>query len=212
MVLGPCTTFTPSVDSTAEADAPTMSAIWNLHCLYSLDPSSPGFLRRLYALIRYDEEERYLSGLHGRELNRLLDFLDRVRTLLPPFRPPTNQAPQTLDAIPSNDDVSIQCLRKLQAVCGHHAVLPSSLFASGEIVRMNDNPVVLCGISDVWEGTYRNRKVSIECLRVPLSDNQAYEEVRVRREKPLIRVCLRTPVRVTGVYQTGNYLEEAETP
>ena len=190
-----------------------MSAIWNLHCLYSVDPSSPGFLRRLYALIHYDEQERYLSSLHGRELNRLLDFLDRVCSLLPPFRLAANQAPQTLDAIPSNDDVSIQCLRKLQAICGHHAVLPSSLFASGEIVRTpNDNPVVLGSISDVWEGTYRNKRVSIECSKVPLSDNQACKEVRVRREKPLIRVCLRTPVRAAGVYQTGNYVEKAETP
>ena len=65
-------------------DPSTMSAIWNLHCLYSLDPSSPGFLRRLYSLFRYDDDERYLSGLQGSELTRLLDFLDRVRTLSRP--------------------------------------------------------------------------------------------------------------------------------
>ena len=65
-------------------DPPTMSAIWNLHCLYSLDPSSPGFVRRLFSLFRYDEEERYLSRLQGSELTRLLDFLDRVCTLSRP--------------------------------------------------------------------------------------------------------------------------------
>ena len=75
----------------AEADPPTMSATWNLHCLYSLGPSSPDFLRRLYSLIRYDEEERYLSSLQGPELTRLLDFLDRVSTLLPSFRLATIQ-------------------------------------------------------------------------------------------------------------------------
>ena len=63
-------------------DPPTMSAIWNLHCLYSLDPSSPGFVRRLHSLFRYDDEERCLSRLQGSELTRLLDFLDRVCTLL----------------------------------------------------------------------------------------------------------------------------------
>ena len=189
-----------------------MSAIWNLHCLYSLDPSSPGFLRRLYALIRYDGEEQYLSSLHGRELNRLLNFLDRVCSLLPPFRPPTNQALQTLDAIPSNDDVSIQCLRKLQAICGHHAAVPPSSFASGEIIRIGDNPVVLGGVSDIWEGFHRNKRVSIERLKGPLSDNQACKKVRVRCENPLIRVCLRTPVMTAGIYQTGSYVEKAETP
>ena len=70
-----------------------MSAIWNLHCLYSLDPSSLGFLRRLYSLIRYDEEEQYLSSLQGPELTRLLDFLDRVCTILSAFHPATKQAP-----------------------------------------------------------------------------------------------------------------------
>ena len=70
-------------------DPLTMSAIWNLHCLYSLDTSSPGFVRRLYSLFRYDEEERYLSHLQGSELTRLLDFLDRVCTLLSTFRPAT---------------------------------------------------------------------------------------------------------------------------
>ena len=66
-----------------------MSAVWNLHCVYALDASSPGFVRRLYSLFRYDEEERYLSHLQGSELTRLLDFLDRVCTLLSTFRPAT---------------------------------------------------------------------------------------------------------------------------
>ena len=116
-----------------------MSAIWNLHRLYSLDPSSPGFLRRLYSLFRYDEEERYLFGLQGSELTRLLDFLDRVCTFLSAFRLATKQVLQTIDAIPSNDDIYIRCFRELQTICGHHATLPSSYFASGEIIRMGDN-------------------------------------------------------------------------
>jgi len=56
-----------------------MSVPWNLHRLYSLDPSSPDFLRRLHSLIRHDEEEQYLSNLQGWQLTRLVDFLDRVR-------------------------------------------------------------------------------------------------------------------------------------
>ena len=157
-----------------------MSTIWNLNCLYSLDPSSPGFVRRLHSLFRYDEEERCLSCLQGSELTRLLDFLDRVCTLLSAFRPATKQAPQTLSVLPPNDDISIQCLRKLQAICDHHAVLPPSYFAYGEIVRVGDNPIVVGGISDIWEGTYRDESVSIEHLKVSLNDNQAGKKVRAR--------------------------------
>ena len=59
-----------------------MSTPWNLHHLYSLDSSSPDFLRRLYSLLRYDEDDRYLSSIQGSELVRLLDFLDQVRIFL----------------------------------------------------------------------------------------------------------------------------------
>ena len=165
-----------------------MSAIWNLHCLYSLDPSSPSFLRRLYSLFRYDEEEQYLFSLQGSELTRLLDFLDRVCTLLSAFCLAKKQALQTLGAIPPNDDISIQCLRKLQAICGHHAALPSSYFASGEIARTGDHPIVPGSISDVWEGTCRNKSVYIEHLKVSLNDDQARRKVRVRHGRPLFRV------------------------
>lgn len=67
----------------SRGDPVAMSTPWNLFCLYSLKPSSPGFLRRLHSLIRYDEDERYLSTIQGPELTRLLDFLDQVRA--PPF-------------------------------------------------------------------------------------------------------------------------------
>ena len=59
-----------------------MSTLWTLRCLYSLDISSPDFLRRLHSLFRYDEEEHYLTSLQGSELARLVDFLDQVCTHL----------------------------------------------------------------------------------------------------------------------------------
>ena len=164
-------------------DPPTMSAIWNLHCLYSLDPSSPGFVRRLHSLFRYDDEERYLSRLRGSELTRLLDFLDRVCALLSAFRPATKQTLQTLGTIPPNDDIYTQCLRKLQAICSHHASLPPSYFASGGIARVGDNPIAVGVISAIWEATYHNKRVSIEHLKVSLNDDQARREVRVRYGK-----------------------------
>lgn len=81
-VLLPWITFTPGVTSrNPEGNPPTMSTPWNLHRLYSLDPSSPDFLRRLYSLMRYDEEDLYLSSIQGSKLAQLLEFLDQVRTL-----------------------------------------------------------------------------------------------------------------------------------
>ena len=66
---------------TPEADPPIMSASQVLQHLYSLDTSSPDFLRRLYGLIRHDEDEQYSSSLEGAELARLVNFLDEVRPL-----------------------------------------------------------------------------------------------------------------------------------
>lgn len=56
-----------------------MPAAEVLQHLYSLNTSSPDFLRVLYGLVRYDEDEHYSSGLEGEELARLVDFLDEVR-------------------------------------------------------------------------------------------------------------------------------------
>ena len=61
-------------------DLPTMSTSQVLQLLYSLDTSSPEFLRCLYCLIRNDEEEQYLSTLQESELIRFVDFLDEVRS------------------------------------------------------------------------------------------------------------------------------------
>ena len=139
----------------------------------------------------------------GSELARLLDFLDRACTFLSAFRLATKQALQTIDTIPSNDDIYIQCFRQLHAVCGHHAAQPSSnYFASGEIIAG--------GISDVWEGTYCNKRDSIEYLKIPLT--QASKKVRVRYGIPLTRVYSRTPVRAAVVYRTGCYMEKAKIP
>ena len=66
-----------------------MSTSQVLQQLYSLDTSSPNLPRHLYCLIQRDEEEQYLSGLRGLELDRLVDFLDEVRALPFAFRPVT---------------------------------------------------------------------------------------------------------------------------
>ena len=77
-----------------------------LQRLYSLDASSPNFIRHLHCLIDYDEEERYLTNLEESELTRLLDFLDKVRTVPSTFRQFQDRLLQALDVIPINDDVA----------------------------------------------------------------------------------------------------------
>ena len=156
-----------------------MSTHWILHRLYSLDPSSLDFSRRLHPLIWHDEQEQYLTSLQGPELARLVDFLDKVRAFPSTFFPVTERILQTLSAI-SADDLSQKYLHKLQAICGHHKILPSSCIASGQIARVGDSPIARGAIADVWEGTYRSRRVSIRCLRVPLNDGQALKEVSSR--------------------------------
>jgi len=154
-----------------------MSAAQLLQHLYSLDTSSPGISRLIYGLIRHDEEEQYLSSLQGPELARLIDFLDGVRTLLPTFRS-YYETIQALSAIITADDVSRQCLRKLQVICGDNMTLPSSYTVSGDLARVGDEPAAFGGFADAWEGIHCGRKVCIKALRVTLNDDPALTKVR----------------------------------
>jgi len=159
-----------------------MSTQQLLQDLYSLDPSSPGISRLIYGLIRHDEDERYLSSLKGSELTRLVDFLDEVRTLLSAFRLVTKQVSQALSTISTADDVSRQCLHKLQVICSDNMTLPCSYTVSGDLARVGDKPVAFGGFADVWEGTHCGTKICIKALRVTLNDDPT-----------LTKVCISTP-------------------
>jgi len=150
-----------------------MSSPWNLYHLYSLDPSPIDFLHRLHSLILHDEEEQYLSSLQGSQLARLVDLLDKVCTVPSAFHQIMRRTPQALSAVPVNDDISRKCLHRLQAICGHHAILPSSYVISDEIARVGDRPIVLGVFAEIWEGSYRGKRVSIKCL-----DDPAHKQVR----------------------------------
>ena len=180
-----------------------MSTPWNLHRLYLLDPSSLDFLRHLYSLIRHDKEEQYSTSLQGSQLVRLVDFLDEVRAVPSAFHQFTKRTPQALSAVSVNDDISRQCLHRLQAICGHHATLPSSYIISGGIVRVGDGPIALGTIAEVWEGAYHSKRVSIKCLSVPLNDDQTLKEVRVQCGASLSCLLKNT---------CGHYSHSSETP
>ena len=168
-----------------------MSAPWILHRLYSLDPSSLDFLHRLHSLIRHDEVECYLTSLQGSELARLVDFLDGVRTLPSAFCPVMKRALQALSII-SADNVSQQCLHKLQAICTHHTTLPSSYIIFRGVVRVGRGPIVVGRIADVWEGTYRGKRVFIKSLKVLLNSYQTLKKVYIWCSMSLSRLFKNT--------------------
>ena len=159
---------------------PIISAPWILYRLYSLDTSSLNFQRNLYSLFRYDEEEHYLSSLRGSELARLADFLDGVCTLPSAFYQFMKQTPQALSVISAKHDISRQCQHKLQEICAHCSTLPSSHIVSGQIVRVGRGPIAVNATADVWEGTYRGKKVSIKSLKIPSNGDQTIKEVRIQ--------------------------------
>jgi len=179
-----CKTATPGRDSTALP----MSTHWILHRLYSLDPSSLDFLRNLRSLIRHDEQDQSLTSLQGSQLARLVDFLDQVRALHLAFCPLTKRIVQTLSTISADDDLSRKCLHRLQAICAHRATLPPSYIISRGIARVGRGPIALGGIADVWEGTYRGKRVSIKSLKIPPTDNKTIEKVCTRRDTSLSRL------------------------
>ena len=154
-----------------------MSTSRVLQHLYLLDASSPDLLRYLYYLIQHDDEEAYLSTLQGSELTRLVDFLDGVRPSPSVSFQPTNQSLQVLDVTPITDDVSRRCLHKLQAICGHHKILPSLYNVSGDLTRVDSDPVASGGFSDVWEGIHDAKKVCIKRLRITQQSRQVTEKV-----------------------------------
>lgn len=162
-----------------------MSAPQILQCLCLLGTSSPDISRLVYSLIRHGGEDRYLSSLQGSELARVVDFLDKVRTLLPSLCLVTKQILQALDAIPSADEVYRQRLRKLQTICARHTILPSSYAVSGGLARVGDKPVAFGGFADVWEGIHNGRKVCVKALRFYLDDEPTLTKVRIRYRRGL---------------------------
>ena len=187
-----------------------MTTLWILQRLYTLDASSPDFLRHLYFLLRHDEEEKYLTSLQGPRLARLIDFLDNVHAIPSAFHQFTKPTLQALGTIHTTDDVTRKCLRKLQAICGHNVTLPSSYIVSGEIARVGDDPIAFGVITDLWEGIHRGNRVSIKPLRVPLNDDQVLRKVRVLHSISLSR--LRTHMGPVVILRRRNHVETINAP
>ena len=179
-----------------------------LQHLYSFNTFSPEFSRCLDSLIQSDEEDHYLSSLQGPELTRLVDFLDRVRVLpSASFLPAYEKTLQALGIVPVTEDVSRRCLNKLQALCSHHGVLPSSHIISGGLVKAGDCAIAATNLSDVWEGTFNGAKVCIKSPRITLRDRQEIEKVSNRHTDSYL---LKYTCWCVGILQGGDHVEKLE--
>ena len=181
-----------------------------LQRLYSLNTSSPHLCRNLHDLIQSDGEDRYLSGLQGSDLVRLVDFLEKVRVSPSAPLQLTELAPQALAIIPTTDDVSRLCLHKLQAICSHHGILPSSHIIAGGLTKVGDYPVASGGFADVWEGVHDKTKVCIKCPKTTRTDYQEKDKVNNLHGTPLPRLLNDTRWHI-GVLQGSNYVETIQT-
>ena len=145
-----------------EVGPPAMSASQALQHLYSLDPSSPDFLRALYGLIRLDKDEQYSSSLQGPELTRLVDFLDTVRPLPLVFRPLRNRPhrPSVLFPSPttSSDNVYAKCKSSAAATLPYHprtsypVILPELVLTRSPGVA---SPTYMKGLSAIGKSASR---------------------------------------------------------
>ena len=181
-----------------------------LKLLYSFNTFSPEFSRCLDRLIQSDQEDHYLSNLQGSDMTRLVDFLDKVRVLPSASSSSQKKTPQALGIIPVTEDVSRRCLHKLQAICSHSLVLPSSYIISGGLVRVGDYPVASTNLSDVWEGMHSSAKVCIKYPRITIKDRKDIEKVSSRYWHT-VSYLLKYTLRPIVILQGSNRVEKIET-
>ena len=108
------------------------------------------------------------------------------------------------------EDVSQRCLHKLQAICSHSRILPSSYIIPGGLVIAGDCAVASTNLSNVWEGTHNGAKVCIKSPRVATRDRQEIEKVSGWYWHT-VSYLLKYTCRRTGILQGGNHVEKIET-
>jgi len=68
-------------------------------------------------------------------------------------------------------NVFIRTLCELQKICASRMLLPSSHVLTDNVLDIDESPFSSGGFSDVFEGTYRGRKVCIKRPRVVSAEN-----------------------------------------
>lgn len=118
---------------------------------------------------------------------------------------------KVLDSISTSDQAFQQCLRKLQAICGHHMILPHSHTITGDLSRTGESAFAYGGFADVWEGDHAGNKVCIKALRVSIYDSNRITKVCTRHLHVFL-FAEGNPVGMAAILQRGGRLETIKTP
>lgn len=121
----------------------------------------------------------------------------------------TERTLQSLDVLLVADDISQQCLHKLQAICIHHSILPSSHVLLGKLTKVGDEPVASSWFSDVWQGVHNGKKVCVKSLRRTIQNLQTIEKVNICY-RHIFSHLLKHPRCCTGVLQGSSCVEKAK--
>lgn len=123
--------------------------------------SSPEFYDKLSTLL--SEESAFGSDLSPQDIQKLANFLDKVRT---PF--PTVQSRLLKPAQTSVDTPNLYCegyLGALTRFCLSHRVLPESYAITGTLFITSSHPVASGVVADIWEGMLDGRNVCVKRTR-----------------------------------------------
>ena len=137
-----------------------------LQTLRDLDRTSPHFHNQLIDLLRGNEYRDLIPNLEGKDLTRLVNYLDKVSLHnVPPI--PHSPLAQVLCEISDPSSVPFrEPLDELKRICGLKNVLP-------EACKLSDS---LLGC--VYEGTLNGSKVRIRRVRTHSNgDSQKVKEV-----------------------------------
>jgi len=66
---------------------------------------------------------------------------------------------------------NIVVFKQVRQLCGWTGLLPISHFIPEGLTRTAEDPVTSGSLSDVWEGTYNDKRVAIKALRVYKGDD-----------------------------------------
>jgi len=127
------------------------SSSMSLTHLKRLDPlKADEFTESLRNTLHSNNYRAFVAGLQDGETIVFIDFLARA-----------------LDFTRTDHELFRKCLYTLRKICSETAQLPSSYYIQPtQLVREGEHPIASGGFSDVWAGTFGQRKVALKYLKM----------------------------------------------
>lgn len=147
-----------------------MASLDPLGHLRRLDRSAADFRDQLTNVLRRNDHKQLASTLGEKDLEWLVEYLDKVRDpiALPPSPLKSAQALDLLDpAIPEFR----KCLCELRHICGTRTILPTSYIHSSSLVDVGRQPFASGGFGDLYEATLDGSKVCVKRVRAYAKDS-----------------------------------------